>query len=143
MKITQAGSNTPAARSRKADKTGGAAASQAFRDHIDDSQAPTPAATPGAAPLTALSSLLAIQEVPDATVGRKRAVLRGDDLLDELKALQLGLVQGWVSESQLRNLSRMLDQPRPAIDDPELSKVLDDIELRAAVELAKFERSSS
>ncbi|MEZ5931387.1 MAG: flagellar assembly protein FliX [Alphaproteobacteria bacterium] len=142
MKITQTGSGTPAGRVRKAENKGGAAASQAFRDHIDDSPSAAPAATAGTVPLAALSSLLAVQEATDPTVGRRKAVLHGDSLLDELKELQIGLVQGWVSENQLRNLARMLDQPRPAIDDPELNSVLDDIELRAAVELAKFERSS-
>ncbi|NJO38856.1 MAG: flagellar assembly protein FliX [Rhizobiales bacterium] len=132
----------PAGRARKTERTGGAGASQAFKDQIDDSPSAAPAATAGAVPLAALSSLLAIQEAPDPTVGRRKAVLRGDSLLDELKELQVGLVQGWVSEGQLRNLARMLDQPRPAIDDPDLKRVLDDIELRAAVELAKLERSS-
>jgi hypothetical protein len=143
MKITQTGSGAPAGRTRKTDKTNGAAGSQAFRDHIGDNPAAAPAATAGTTPLAALSSLLAVQEATDPTVGRRRAVLHGDSLLDELKDLQIGLVQGWVSEGQLRNLACMLDQPRPAIDDSELNQLLDDIELRAAVELAKFERSSS
>lgn len=140
MKISQTGSSTPVGRSRKAEKSGQTDAGGAFRQHIDEGASSAPAASMGTAPLAALSSLLAIQEVPDPTVGKRRAVQHGDTLLDELKDLQVGLVQGWVSEDKLRSLSQMLDQPRPAIDDPELNQVIDDIELRAAVELAKIDR---
>lgn len=143
MKITQTGPTAPAGRSRKAQRADGTGEGPAFRDHMDSGSAPEAAATTGTTPLTALGSLLAIQEAPDPTTGKKRAIAHGDTLLDELKDLQIGLVQGWVSESSLRSLSHMLDRPRPAIDDPELNQVLDDIELRAAVELAKLERDPS
>lgn len=142
MKITQTGSVAPSGRSKKSEKSGGASASQAFRDHLDESGPAASTATSGTAPLAALSSLLAIQEAPDPLTGKKRAILHGDTLLDELKELQIGLVQGWVSEDSLQNLSNMLGSQRPVIDDPELNQVLDDIELRAAVELAKLEKSS-
>lgn len=140
MKISETRANAPTGRSRKAGKTGGA---DAFRSHIDDGGAAAPSAPLGAAPLAALGSLLAIQEAPDPTLGKRRAVLHGDTLLDELKQLQIGLIEGFVSEDTLRSLSHMLEGPRPAIDDPDLDKVLDDIELRAAVELAKLDRRSS
>jgi len=143
MKITQTGSAAPAGRSRKAERAGDAGAGKEFRDHIESSGTSEAAATTGATPLASLSSLLAIQEAPDPTTGKKQAILHGESLLDELKDLQIGLVQGWVSEDSLRSLSRMLDRPRPGIDDPELNQVLDDIELRAAVELAKLDRGSS
>jgi hypothetical protein len=143
MKITQTGSSAPSGRSRKSERTGDASASETFKSHIQDSDAPVSKAPTGATPLTALSSLLAVQEVPDLADPKKRAIRHGDALLDELKELQIGLIEGWVEEDTLRGLAHMLDQPRPAIDDPELNRVLDDIELRAAVELAKFERSSS
>lgn len=143
MKISQTGSGTPAGRSRKAARAGEAGAGSTFRNHVDDGGPSTSAATMGTAPLAALSSLLAIQEAPDPGAGRKRAVLYGDTLLDELKTLQVGLVQGRVSEDTLKSLSNMLDRPRPSINDSELNQVLDDIEVRAAVELAKLERRSS
>lgn len=142
MKITQTGSVASSGRTKKSEKSGGVGASQAFRDHLDESGTATSTAASGTAPLAALSSLLAIQEAPDSLTGKKRAILHGDTLLDELKELQVGLMQGWVSEDTLQNLSNMLGSQRPVIDDPELNQVLDDIELRAAVELAKLEKSS-
>ena len=142
MKITQVGPGAPSGRSRKAEKADDASANQTFRSHLGDGDSPTAKAA-GPAPLAALSSLLAVQEAPDPTDPKKRAIRHGDALLDELKELQVGLIEGGVAEDTLRGLAHMLDQPRPEIDDPELNRVLDDIELRAAVELAKFERSSS
>jgi hypothetical protein len=142
MKISQTGPGAPAGRTRKSEKAD-RAGDDAFKRHIDGGGSSASAATTGTAPLAALSSLLAIQEAPDPTSGKKRAVLHGNTLLDELKELQIGLAQGWVSEDSLRSLSNMLDRPRPAIDDPDLNRVLDDIELRAAVELAKLDRQSS
>ncbi len=143
MKISQTGSGVGVGRSRKTGKAGQADTEGAFKQHIDDGDASSTTATTGASPLAALSSLLAVQEAPDPMTGKKRAVLHGTSLLDELKDLQIGLVQGWVSEDKLRSLAHMLDQPRPALDDPDLNQVLDEIELRAAVELAKIERHSS
>ena len=113
------------------------------RRHVATDEAPETRAPTATAPLAALGSLLAIQEAPDPTSGKRRAILHGDTLLDELKDLQIGLVQGWIPEGKLRSLAHMLDRPRPAVDDPELTRLLDDIELRAAVELAKIERDRS
>jgi len=143
MKISQTGSGAPVNRSRKTGKADETEAGSTFKKHIDDGG--TSAAQPptGTTPLAALGSLLAVQEAPDPTSGKKRAILHGDTLLDELKELQIGLAQGWVSEDTLKSLAHMLDRPRPTIDDPDLNQALDDIELRAAVELAKFERQSS
>jgi hypothetical protein len=102
-----------------------------------------PSASPGlasAVPLTALGGVLAVQEVPDPIAERRRAMRHGHSVLDELQALQIGLVEGWVQEGALRRLAGLLDRLRPATADPELAAVLDEIELRAGVELAKLAR---
>jgi hypothetical protein len=49
------------------------------------------------------------------------------------------MVDGWVSEGTLRRMAGLLER-RPALTDPDLDAVLDEIELRAAVELAKLTR---
>ena len=98
---------------------------------------------PAATPLAALDGVLAAQEVPDAAGERRRASRHGHGLLDELQALQIGMVEGWVSEAALHRLAGLLDRLRPAVTDPELAAVLEEIELRAAVELAKLARGST
>jgi len=142
MKISQTGSGSPTGRSRKAGKLAQSDDANAFRQHIGDDGAPATSGPAASGTLASLGSLLSIQEVPDSTAERKRAVQHGDRLLDELRELQIGLAQGWLPEDMLRNLSQMLNRPRPAIDDPDLNMVLDEIEVRAAVELAKLEQQA-
>jgi len=41
-----------------------------------------------------IDSLLAAQEVPDGTVARRRAVIRGRSILDQLDRLRIALISG-------------------------------------------------
>jgi hypothetical protein len=84
-----------------------------------------------------LNALLALQEVDDSTEGRKRARRRADDLLDQLEDLKLSIMLGEVPLAQLENLAGLLAQRQAATDDPKLSQIINEIEIRAAVELAK------
>lgn len=143
MKISQTGSGAPANRSRKTGKAAESGAADAFKSHISDEPASSTSGTAVTAPLAALSNFLAIQETPSPTSDRQRALLQGDTLLDELAELQIGLVQGWVSEDTLRRVSHLLNRPRPDLEDQALSQVLDEIEVRAAVELAKLEQDAN
>ena len=98
-----------------------------------------PGAPPGA-PLAALDGVLALQEVQDAPSGRRRTVERGHDLLDELENLRLAMIEGWLSERALRRLSELIEVRADAVDDDRLEGVLREIEVRAAVEIAKRDR---
>lgn len=91
-------------------------------------------------PLAAVETLLALQEVPDAGEQRRRAVAQGFDLLAQLDQIRLALLNGCIGPDRLRRLSDALRARRAACSDPHLAALLDDIELRAAVELAKLER---
>jgi Class II flagellar assembly regulator len=92
---------------------------------------------PATTPLVALDDVLAAQEMTDPTQESRR----GQSCpLDELHQLQLGMVEGWVSEGTLRRLAGLVDRLRPALTHPDLDAVLDEIELRAAIELAKLTR---
>lgn len=68
--------------------------------------------------------------------------MQGNTLLDELTDLQAGLVEGWIPEDTLKRVAHLLDRPRPAIDDQGINQALQDIEVRAAVELAKLEQGT-
>lgn len=103
--------------------------------------APPPNAVGPGTPLMSTGAILTVQEIaPREPEGRRDAVARGHELLDELKELHLGLINGWISEGELHRLAHMVDEARPATDDPRLASVLDDIETRAAVEIAKLRR---
>jgi len=98
------------------------------------------AATAGIAPLTSLAGVLAAQEVDEPLTGRRRARQRGDQLLDALDELKVALLDGKLPPSKLRALQSLAAAQRGRADDPELQVVLDEIELRTAVELAKLDR---
>jgi hypothetical protein len=69
-------------------------------------------------------------------------VTRAETLLDRLDELRHGLLMGTLGRAQLHELGRLVRLQRDAVDDPGLIAVLDDIDLRAQVELAKYETSS-
>ena len=99
-------------------------------------------ATTAAAPSSAvadLSALMALQGVETATERRRRAVRRGGTLLDRLEELKLALLSGEAGENALERLGRTLREERPEDEDADLTGLLQQIDLRAAVELAKAE----
>lgn len=97
-------------------------------------------AAAGLAPLTSLGSILTVQAVDDPLTGRRRARQRGERLLDALEEVRLALIDGRLPATKLGALRQLVDEQRERADDPKLQEVLHDIELRAAVELAKLER---
>jgi hypothetical protein len=90
----------------------------------------------GVTALASLDAVLALQGLPDATERRRRAVRHGHALLDGLEELRLALLDGSLPPATLRQLARR----RGPLGEAQLDAVLDEIELRAAVELAKLER---
>ncbi|MFN9355801.1 MAG: flagellar assembly protein FliX [Alphaproteobacteria bacterium] len=91
------------------------------------------------ASLSGVDALLALQGVASPAGERQRAVRRGRDMLDMLDDIRRGLLEGAVSESTLKRLAGLANTKREDFVDPGLSQVLDDIDLRARVELAKLQ----
>lgn len=106
-----------------------------------DTGQPAPRAAAPATPAapTGLGALLALQAVEDPLFARRKAVRRGQSLLDTLEELRAELVVGRVPEGKLNRLMALLGQARDMAD-PGLDALIDDIELRARVELAKLGR---
>lgn len=86
-----------------------------------------------------VAALLALQDVESPTERKRRSVKRAGRLLDELDGLKVALLGGELSQAQLDNLARTIREQRAGTDDPKLEAVLDEIETRAAVELAKLD----
>jgi hypothetical protein len=93
-------------------------------------------------PIQQVDGLFQLQEMPDALAQRRRAVQRGSTLLDRLDDLRLALLGGSLSQGQIAELQRVVASERGLVDDPRLLAVLDEIDLRAQVELAKLTASS-
>lgn len=95
--------------------------------------------TTAAGAVTDVSALMALQGVEDPTERRRRAMRRGGGLLDRLDELKLAMLGGETGEAALERLARAVREDRPTDPDAGLAAVLDQIDLRAAVELAKAE----
>ena len=104
-------------------------------------EAEIPAGRPaGPAPMSSLTSieaLLVLQETEDPLFAKKKALRRGRSLLDTLDEIKADLLVGQVGEGRLNQLMALITQAREK-SSPGLDALLDDIELRARVELAKF-----
>ena len=75
----------------------------------------------------------------DATQGPANASQRrAEDLLDRLDEIRDGILCGALSRQRLEELVQNLAARRESSPDPQLAALLDDIELRAKVELAKL-----
>ena len=89
-------------------------------------------------PLAGLDTLVTLQEVHDDKAAKKRAIKRASEMLDGLEAIRLDLLTGDIPTDRLSALLRLVRAQRDQVDDPRLSHLLDEIELRARVELAKL-----
>ena len=96
-------------------------------------------AMPQASGVSDLSALMALQGVETATERRRRAIRRGGTLLDRLDELKIAMLSGETGEGALERLGRTLREERPEDGDESLTGLLEQIDLRAAVELAKAE----
>lgn len=89
-----------------------------------------------------VEALLALQDVGGPLERKRRAVRRAGRILDVLEDLKVALLEGELSGADLDRLRRAVRDERANTDDPALEAVLDEIELRAAVEVAKLEQAS-
>ena len=103
--------------------------------------AKTAAALTGTAPIGAVDTILALQGIEDSLDSRTRSVDHGEQLLKLLDELRDGLLSGGIPRPILNRLAAAVAKKRESFTDPKLQDVLDEIDLRARVELAKLELS--
>ena len=110
----------------------------------DPGKASTSAAATPAASLAGLDAILTLQSNADTPEERRRrSTQRGSDLLDGLDRLKASLIMGRVSTRDLQSIARRLADRTGISGDPRLDSLIADIELRAAVELAKLSPSAA
>lgn len=143
MKITGYGKIRPGSGSKK---TGEASASASFADILALSGGEETTATQPASDIAAtaaLSNLLTLQEISEEDIKRKKLLLQGKSMLDALEKLRQQLLIGAIPAHTLQDLSRQLMVEKQAVSDPAINDLIEEIELRLAVELAKLEAARS
>jgi hypothetical protein len=107
-------------------------------------QVETPAAPSEPAQLTglggasAIGAVLLAQEEDTPQSRQRKSMRRADDLLDRLDEIRLSLLSGRIAMNKLEALQRALANRLESSDNPKLQETLDAIDLRVAVELAKY-----
>ncbi|MCG5239876.1 flagellar assembly protein FliX [Azospirillum doebereinerae] len=123
-------------RTGKAEGTSGAAFSKQLVGESNTAQG-----VGATASMSGVSGVLALQEVDatdDATARASRGKMRAEEMLDKLEEIQHGLLSGSLSTQKLMDLAKVVQTRRAQVDDPDLAEILDEIDLRAQVELAKL-----
>lgn len=143
MRIDGPGKTSSTSNSSKTKKSKGAGGTS-FSALVDSMNAG--AETSESADVAATSSvgvvdaLLAVQE--DGARGSKEANARmeqrAEDILNQLDNVKNSILTGDVSEAELQQISNLIASKRDQDIDPMLSELLDEIDLRAQVELAKM-----
>ena len=139
MKIDSSGRVRSASVGAKS-KTGKAKKTGGFTEHFDAQEgAASPIASVG--PTQSVDAVVALQGVGDATGGGTNARARqwGNDTLDQLEQIRMDLLVGTIPKDRLIGLARMVSERRQFAADQQLNDLLDDIDLRVRVEIAKYE----
>jgi hypothetical protein len=142
MRISNIRSQRPASVKKK--EKAKASTGRSFKAHLGQSagSADQTAATAPSSNVGAVPSILAAQEAsaPDADGAKKKLVRRGEDILDRLDEIRHDLLAGTLPRSHIENLAALLRSRRETVTDPVLIEIIDEIELRAEVEIAKLDR---
>lgn len=141
MKVTKTGGAKEASSSRKAAKP--SADDGAFVEALRGASGPEAAevAQPTGG-VGSVSGIFAVEQAQDATDHRSRGLMMeyGNDLIDQLDRIRMGLVTGGISKDRLQDIARRLRERKITSDDPRLNDLIQDVELRVEVEIAKLTR---
>lgn len=87
-----------------------------------------------------VDSLLAVQQTDDPAQrgARGRMKVRANGLLDGLDKIRVSLLTGNLTVGDVIDIADVVASHRENITDPELTAILDEVDLRAQIELAKM-----
>ncbi len=144
MAIRVTGTSGPRATSAtKKTKSAGKGFASALSQSSSTDETPANITVDSVVPVSSVDALLAVQQVDDAMAGKskkRQAMDWGENLIDQLDEIRHALLMGQVPPEKLHQLARDIATRKQNTNDPRLESILSDIELRAAVELAKHSR---
>ena len=124
----------------KAKKTSDASATDGSFGAMLSGGAEQAAATTNTQSIAQVDALLAIQGAEDPTQGasKQRMRHRANTLLNALDTLRDSLLGGTLTVGDMIDVADVVASHREKITDPGLTSIMDEIDLRAQVELAKM-----
>ena len=137
MKIQGPGKTSGPSKTNKKDKVG--SGDESFGDFVS-SQAGSAAPASTTSLIAKVDSLLAAQAVEDPTAraAKKRMRQRSMGVLDELEKVRMAMLNGSLTVGHMIDIADVVASHREKITDPALTAIMDEIDLRAQVELAKM-----
>lgn len=124
-------------------KKAGSTDKAAFADAMGVEDTSEAAPTTQTTQVMSVDQLIGLQGVDDALHSKKQVQQRASDILDRLDALRMQILEGRISKEQLMQLARVVNAKRAHTSDPQLIEILNEIELRAQIEIAKFTRDAT
>ncbi|MBA4750335.1 MAG: flagellar assembly protein FliX [Alphaproteobacteria bacterium] len=137
MKVGDGAPFTPLRRSQTIKKTTGGGA---FTKSLEETSATQESsAAPACADVGSLHSLMALQEATDALTSKGRAFSRAQDMLEILEKMRTSFLVGHFSKHDLEDIAKKISTRVKENVEPDLQELLEQIEQRVHIELAKLE----
>ncbi len=90
--------------------------------------------------IASVDSLLSVQAAEDPTerAARRRMRERSNKILDGLEGIKMAMLTGNLTVGHMVDIADVVASHRERVQDPEMIAIMDEIDLRAQVELAKM-----
>lgn len=136
FKVEDVRKTTELAQGKNIRKTG----SENFADYLSTGGVSKQDQVQATAAMTSADAIFAAQMVQDEEERqiRQKLVKKGNTLLKNLEEIREGLLVGEISKEKLIEISRFVKEKDIQSSDPKLQEIMQEIELRVEVELAKL-----
>jgi hypothetical protein len=140
MKIQGPDQSQKTSSSRKADKAKSSGGTGSFESLLEASETEAPAHSAATGVISSVDVLLAAQGADDPAqrAARGRMRKRADDIIHQLDKVRLAMLTGSLSVGNLLDIADVVASHRERVTDPQLTSILDEIDLRAQIEIAKM-----
>jgi len=141
MKVTgpgKSGKVSKTSKSTKTNKSDGAGFGDFMNAGVESAK--EGAAASSTQSIAKVDALLAVQAAEDSTQRQKKTKLqkRAEDLLEELEKIRMAMLNGSLTIGHMIDIADVVAEHREKVDDPHLTSIMDEIDLRAQVEIAKM-----
>lgn len=140
MKIGGPDQTSKTSSTKKGGKSSSSTGTTGFSSLLGADETEAPAHAAAASSIAGIDALLLAQETEDPAerAARKRMHARASDILGELDKIKIGMLTGTLSVGNMIDIADVVASHREKIKDPALCSILDEIDLRAQIEIAKM-----